>query len=241
MSNLKNFIFNSDYPADKVVFAIKGTIKITSASPWQPMFMHNNTGIKAQLYAEGVYKIGDDDTLHPMSYMASTTGIVSAATTLMHDGECYVSPVFIVFDNSLVGKEITYWAWAYADESSAKNTDIAPTSNIHKTILAFDSGANYPRFISDGFINQGDTYSHNFGYKPLAKFWRKQHVEDIPSPSGSGTIAADTYSPTAEAFFGDISAAFTQENVIRVTDSQITTYPSTDQTIKGFYYRLYAL
>jgi hypothetical protein len=239
MSDLKNFLFNSDYPTDKIVYTTTGKIKITSSSPWVVMYDHHNTHINAQLYAEGVYKIEGDDTIYPMVTVSTRQSIMSGAVTFMNWDECYVSACFISF-GGLLNKEVTYWMWCYADEKQSKNIDIMPTSTVNKNILSLDSDANYPRFIGDGFIEQGGSYTHGLGYKPYVKAWNKMHYE-IEDPEGSGTnITIDGYEITAEAYFGE----YTEDNpwVIRVTDTQISAGPTTDPDYyRGYYYRLYAI
>lgn len=240
MSNLKNFLFNSDYPTDKIVYATTGKIKITSSSPWVVLFDHHNTHIKTQLYAEGVYKIQGDDAIYPMTRMRARNTITTEAVTFMHGGECYASAYAISYNGSLLNKEITYWMWCYADEKEAKNIDITPTANLNENILSFDSDVNYPRFISDGFIEQGGTYTHGLGYKPYVKAWNKEYSE-IEDPNGSDAyISADIFGNTTDAFFGDYEGD--ESLTIRVTDTQITVGPTTDPDYyKGYYYRLYSI
>lgn len=249
MANLKNFIFNSDYSTDKIAFAKKEIYTITGpADPWRPQVVYINTHIKTQLYPEGDYKSEGSNARYPLAQ--NYGDIPLGCMAFMYNGECWIAITIWVLSDSFIGKKFEYRLWAYYGENEAKNTDMSPTANINQSRLVLDTDNNYPRFISDGEITLGQSYTHSLGYKPYIKTWKKNADYEMPKPDGSaGTFTTDAYSTTTPtAFFGNVQTAsptlvmIWKSQVKKVTDTQIITYTdggSDDPT--AIYYRIYAL
>lgn len=239
MAVLDHFLFNSDYPTDKIAFAYTGTMTINKT--FQPMIVPVDTGISTLLYAEGDYKVSGSNRIRPLNAFSGES-IIGSLVSYMNNGKCYIAPYWISTDSSNINKTIEFRIWGFYDEASAKNINMSKTASVAKPVLVFNSDENYPRFIGDGFISQGQTYTHNLGYIPLVKTWRL--VKNNPIPLPGGTLTVDTYSPLATAYFGNPNTTSdpyrTQE--IQVSRTTIKTY--TDSSAKsgeGLYYRMYVL
>ena len=246
MATLEHFLFNSDYPTDKIVFMQEGEVEVTGT--WTPIYNFINTHIPAQIYAEGDYKTPGSSVVYPIdgsnSNPESNTTVVLGS--FMYKDECWLVVSVFTFDSSLVGKTLTYRIWCYYDEEKAKNTDISATTNISKPKLALTSDNNYPRFLGDGFVTQGQSYSHNLGFIPLVKTWSLYENASMTMPDGV-TTTVNSYEHYANAYLGDASnIGHSANHVIQVSSSQIITYTPTpvqpgDPVPSGVYFRMYKI
>lgn len=240
MGEIKHFLFNSDYPADKIVFMKKDTHTIERASVWQPEYIFIDTRIGTQLYIEGDYKFDGSDEVYPLGGHCGPLPL-SGVASFMKDGTCYAVPIFATSNQSYVGKKVEYRIWAYCGEQDAKNVDINSTANIAKPKLAFTSDENYPRFVGEGTIPLGQTYNHNLGYIPLVKSWRNFKNTEIPMPGG--TYVGDVFEPITIVYFGDPGAnqdPFRGE-VYQVSKTSIKTFSDDSTYNDDIYFRMYML
>lgn len=240
MAELGHFLFNSDYPADKIVYMKKDTYTIAHSQGWQPQFIFIDSGIGTQLYVEGDYRFDGSDEVYPLDGHSGPLPASSVAS-FMKDGTCYVVPIFVTTKQEYVGKKVEYRVWAYCGDQEAKNADINGTANIAKPKLAFTSDDNYPRFIGEGRIPLGQTYNHNLGYIPLVKSWRIWKNTTIPMPSGDYT--ADSVEPMSVVYFGDPGAnqdPFRGE-VYQVSKTSIKTFADEGTNDDDVYFRMYIL
>lgn len=242
MAELSHFIFNSDYPTDKLVFMHEGKIPLTSSLSWQYDFV--NTHIPIQLYAEGDFKLSGSDDVYPLDGNGNSA-VLATLGTFMYQGECW-AVVAIAPLSSTVGKTASYRLWAYYDEETSKNTDISMTTNMSKPRLALTSDNNYPRFLGDGYITQGLSYVHNLGFIPLVKTWTLYKNEPAPMPDGT-TANVDLYQPQHYSYLGDARNLYGWSgNVVQVSSNNITTYPANptdpDEPVpSGVYFRMYRI
>lgn len=236
MANLEHFLFNSDCPADKLAFTDSGYFPSPSSSGTKYIFI--NTNIPTMVYAEGDYKVDGSNQVRATVRRGLSPNLV--LRTFMYNGECWIALVF-GYNQDDLGKGINYRIWAYYNEKEAKNVDIAPTSNATGRKLIFDSDQNYPRFIQDGYLTLGNSFSHGIGYIPYIKAWQHYQQETMPGPGG-GDITVDYYTQTQTAFFGNASNTDYASDVIQVTDSAITTFAGYfPMEADGVYYRLYQI
>lgn len=240
MAVLEHFLFNSDYPADKIVYMKKGTMTIRYNQIFRPQFDFIETGVGTQLYAEGDYKFDGSDEVYPLDGHSGPFP-ASSLISFMKDGTCIIAPMFLTTNPAHDGKQVEYRIWAYYGEQEAKNIDISDTTNVAKPKLAFTSDNNYPRFIGDGNFTLGQTYDHNLGFIPLTKCWRKTANSEIPMPSG--TYIADMYQPMSVAYFGNAGANDEpfRNSMYQVSKTSIKTYAGSGGSSDGIYFRMYIL
>lgn len=242
MAELSHFLFNSDYPTDKIVYMHEGQIALTTSLNWQYDFV--NTHIPIQLYTEGDFKISGSDDVYPLGDNDSSSGLTTVGSFL-YQGECWIIVQVAPF-SSAVGKTMSYRIWSYCDEETAKNTDIKTTTDVAKPRLALTSDNSYPRFLGDGYITQGQSYTHNLGFIPIVKTWSLFENISITMPDGT-TTSIDPYEPLGYPYFGDvISTDGWSDSIIHITDNKITTYPHTpsdpDEPVPSkLYFRMYRI
>lgn len=241
MGELSHFLFTSDCPVDKIGYVLQDSITIPSVA-YQAQFFYFNTHVKTTLYPEGDYTIEGDSNTYAFSYsIESGTALLCAAASFMLNDECWIGIAIMNLDDSKVGKKLNFRLWAYVPETDAKNTDINPTASVTKPKLVFTSDENYPKFIGDGFINKGGTYTHSLGYIPFIKTWQRQSMT-ISNPTGGGTITRDVNMFYTATFFGPVENMYDgdRSHIVRTTSSQIITYTGTTDYI-GTYYRMYSI
>lgn len=242
MSNLKNFLFNSDYPMDKIAFTKKDSFTIPSSQAFRPHLVYTNTHIKTQLYAEGDYTVNGQNIVRPMGN-GGHDGITVHGFAFMYNGECWVGIAVYATQSSAVGKVINYRLWAYYGDKDAKNADISATANTNQSRLSLNTDNNYPRFILDGEIANGQKYTHSLGFIPYVKTWQKYTNVEIDAPDGSGTtITINSYEQNSAAYFGDASSDVFRAIMTQVSDTEVITYSTDDPNDSQYvYFRLYAL
>ena len=240
MAELSHFLFNSDCPADKIAFMEQGSYNGPSSISYDYRYIFINTHIKTQLYAEGDYRIRGTSKIYPMMYSFNSPTVV--LRTFMLNGECWIAIMMLFDTQEALNITIDYRVWAYFSETDAKNTDISPTANVADTKFIFTSDSSYPKFLGDGYISSGNTYTHSLGYIPYVKVWIKYDQTQMPNPSGSGTISVEHYDQTQIPYFGNPSQGAYTSQVVNVTSSQIKTYP---RAFPGdgisVYYRMYSI
>lgn len=234
MADPSHFLFNSDYPTDKIAFATTGSH--TYASPSGVKYVYINTHVPTMLYAEGDYKIRGSNASYSME-----DGYDSDARliTFMYNGECWVGLELQYYDDSY-GKIMDYRIWAYYGEEDGKNADIGATANITNRKLIFNSDENYPRFLADGYIVMGGWHPHGLGYIPIVKTWTQSPERSIPNPNGGGNINVQYYYKAPIGYFGNADISSYSADIIHVTNEHIWTharqYPGDGV---GVYYRIY--
>lgn len=241
MAVLEHFLFNSDYPADKLVFMKE--VSVTIQQTWTPNCAFINTNCPVLLYPEGDYHVGSSTNVYPIcGVQFEGNTILTDVWTYMHNGECWIVPNARAFNSSDVGKTVNFRIWAYYGESEAKNTDISLTVNAAKPKLAINSDENYPRFIGDAYVTQGQEYTHSLGVIPYVKAWMHMD-ESVPLPNGS-SAQKELYAPRYYAHFGtpDSDIDTIVEQIYQVSDQKITTFKSSQYpTSLGIYFRIYVL
>lgn len=244
MAVAEHFLFNSDYPTDKIVWMQEGIININPQTvPRNWYYVAFNTHSPVMLYAEGDYYFEDNPSVvYPMAELTEGDNtMVVENRTIMRSNECWVSPFFLGISDHM-SRVMHYRIWAYINESEAKNTDFGATANSAKPKIVLTSDENYPKFIGDGFLACGSNYTHNLGYRPVVKKWHFYKNREIFDPANYGQyIYADYYSPESCGYFGTPpSSDIWRDKAIQVTDTQIKTFSGPDTASgDGNYYRMY--
>lgn len=233
----EHFLFDSDYPADKIGFLIEDTI--TTTKDWEVERAFYNTHINTLLYPEGDYTVDDDDNVYPLAWGAAAGGFfLVTAASFMLDGECWIAVITLTDSAASIGKKVHFRLWAYFSETDGKNAEIGPTANVSKPKLIFTSDEEYPKFIGDGKIPKGQSYIHGLGYTPIVKAWQYNN-QTFPNPKGGGNVTAEVYQVILEPFFGPTEKdAMYAQRIFRVTNNGIFTFTGGDDYI-GTYYRMY--
>lgn len=194
LDTLYRFIFNSDYPTDKVVWLYEGSVKLNSSG-------QATVTLDIQLdrvpYIKGCISLDDWQT----SIGLGTTRLASGGNvTDLIIANVYNSELDLNLQRH-ANATVKYRLWGVLSEN---DTGIEANRNnaISKTKLAFSTDNNYPRLIKEGIAKSGETVHHGLGRIPYADYWYSwANNMNYPSyePSGVMTTAASANVPTMSA------------------------------------------
>ena len=149
LDTLYRFIFNSDYPTDKVVWLYEGSVKLNSSG-------QATVTLDIQLdrvpYIKGCISLDDWQT----SIGLGTTRLASGGNvTDLIIANVYNSELDLNLQRH-ANATVKYRLWGVLSEN---DTGIEANRNnaISKTKLAFSTDNNYPRLIKEGIAKSGET------------------------------------------------------------------------------------
>lgn len=215
-ANAKNFLLNSDYPQDKVVLLLSGSIPIDSAThtiphnlPFTPLVdgcwsMTSDFSTSYEFYS------GDFPSGNPGYFFAHEVQLQANSTNV-------ILPTL-----DIAGGSKTAYYRIFGFEPSDSTADIAsPITSSDNFVLNTDY--NYMKLYTSGVANPGTaaTYTivHGLGYKPQVRAWY--------------TVAGIS-KPTTQA--GD---AFAGRICVVPTDTSIIVLNPNGDNITRFDYRMY--
>lgn len=176
--NLSHFVFNSDYPIDKVVWLYEG-----SQAAWadesvvqeQDIPVNKLLGSKIAIFIKGSYSIdnwktswmiGSKDDGHggfiEMSWALVAPDYTSNGINLFFQGN---------FPRFYPGKTIKYRLWGVCREDTRDAVNYSKNASKTKSKLIFNTDLNYPRLYKDGVAKSGETITHNLGRIPHVDYW----------------------------------------------------------------------
>ena len=235
MAILEHFLFNSDYPTDKILWMNKGEITITSGDNGQLI----NTGMPVQLMVEGDWNFVGSDEVYPIDANFIIGGIVPNGSSFMVNGACHLYMYFSTLSSESVGKKIEYRIWGIARDEDAKNIDINGNTSQAAPKLTLSTDSNYPRFVGDGMLGIGQTFTHNLGYVPQVKIWGfTSNVGPIPGITPATYVDAYNFN-SMRGYFGNIANTPPVASLV-ITDKYIRSIvPSGYSDFNSYYYRMY--
>lgn len=243
---LNHFIFNSDYPIDKVVwlYEAQATSPNTGVTQTINIDVPSMTGSKLPIFVKGAFTVDDWSTALMMGANVDaidSTKAVSISMDWTNSPSAHLQLSMASRTASAVGKTVKYRLWGVCREDMRDAIDYAKNQSVTKSKLIFDTGRNYPRLYKDGIAKSGDVVEHNLGKIPYVDFWCNN--ANYFYPDRDYLTSYWSYRPSG--LFGGQSLH--TRSGIRATDKTIT---FTTQTIDGndgpedrrvwYYYRIYA-
>lgn len=179
LDTLYRFIFNSDYPTDKVIYLEEGTVTLTPTGP-DPQSDGEGTTILQNVpkermpFIKGCISFDNWQSSIPFGYMRTVeNGIVKDRTSAYVQATSSpwngTAEIYVRSHEHKTGtvKFRVWGVWAEDDTGLDANKNTA----ISKTKLAFNTDNNYPRLVKDGIAKGGDTVAHNLGKIPYIDAW----------------------------------------------------------------------
>ena len=235
---LGRFMFNSDYPTDKIVWLYEGEFVASSNSNvvWN-IPVNTQLGIKVPFFVKGAATIDNWATSIMVGTAYSLPG--KNATLQLTWNSSYNNGIHMDANfRSYGGKTVKYRLWGVAREDIALGEDYGKNSGISQTKVKFNTDLNYPRLIKDGVALSGETIQHNLGRIPYVDYWYEVRSLNNPKPKDQGLLDFYEYYPTGTMTSGLGRAT------IRATDKDITfmkmVVNGNEQRDVIYYYRLYA-
>jgi hypothetical protein len=162
----RDFLINSDYEMDKIVYFTTGTITAGSSDT-----IAHNLSFTPMVF--GVFATDSDFTdTHVLPFSA-------------HDGEAFTlsadnTNVNIAYDNQDPTASVYYCIMGFEPDGSTAD---APATSQYAGSLIIDTEYNYCKLYSNGYVN-GDadtTITHDLGYLPQIMAWTELNGEYEPT------------------------------------------------------------
>lgn len=224
---LNHFIFNSDYPTDKIVWLKEGQATTPSSvgNKTVSINMTNELGSPLSIFVKGAWSNDSWAT----SYMIGTSRTATSSpqmyigTYLQWDTNNLKLQIQVT-NSAGTNKTIKYRLWGVVRDDAQQAVEYPKNSSVSKSKLIFNTELNYPRLYKDGIAAGGDVIEHNLGKIPYVDFWQSINSTDkqffkywIYRNSTGG--------------FGNVN----MHDSVRATDSTVT-FTGTGY----YYYRIYA-
>jgi hypothetical protein len=212
---MQDFLLNTDYSADKIVWLKEGTINANAGS--NDITLSHSFGVN--LFVRGVFSRDNFQTAYEFGtekYMPNS---------LVLDFNSY-----IVSDTSEVLAHITlnssstvqYRLWGVVNEAETQNLDISGTASDTTNEFIVNTKYNLPRLYAEGYANPDTDYIHSLGFIPYVDVWAYGQY-------------MNKWTLLPVGIFG---SAFLWGSPIKVDTSKIS-FTSQNPTYTNFYYRVY--
>lgn len=215
----EKFIFNSDYPIDKIVWLKEGQVQMRWGSTGDnPIEIAHDLGV--QLYVNGVWTIDDWATTY--TFNASRIdgqGYVYQSMLAANDQKVYLRGQHAQGDN----KTFKYRLWGFLSEESTKGIPANKTAGWSGNKLVLSTDHDYPMLCKEGVVAPGTTITHALGDIPYVDVWGRSPYDNY----GYRTISDDS--------FGQI---YGSGGLVQIDSQKIVFRNNTDQ-YNSYYYRIY--
>lgn len=229
---LNRFIFNSDYPTDKIIWLYEGQTTSPSSITTKTVDIDvaKDLGSSEAILVKGAWSRDNWASAYmvgsPYQATASPEKYINVDVTWRNWGSNQGLKLNVATRNSAgASKTIKYRLWGVQREDINYAIDYPKNSTATKSKLIFSSDNNYPRIYKEGIAKGGDVIEHNLGRIPFADYWVMYFNAD-------GTLNTWTYNPS-----GQVSGGTTSNSRMQATDKRITFGGSSSDY---YYYRIYA-
>lgn len=182
MADPRNFLLDSDYPLDQVVYMASGSYTSTTSGAGDISQIAHGLPFRPLLV--GKWSLKSDFSTSRECYLPIYTDINGIyVQAFSNDTTITISSI-----NFTGASKTVYWQ-VYGFMPSNVNVDASFTS-ANADIFAFNSDYNYTKLYYNDIVtaSASTTITHNFGYRPQTMAWLK----DI-SIYGTGMVNVDTY------------------------------------------------
>lgn len=172
MADPRNFLLNTDYPMDQIVFLKEGsmvrgdgifTINIPHGLPFTPLpeMVWSHTADFA------ICQTGPDESYFDNQW---TTMVGEYYNVLADDTNIIIQGN----NNSGSTKTIYYRIWAFAPSTASLDSVVPSTTNSGDNFI-LNTDYNYMKLAYSGYLSSAGggvkSFSHNLGYVPRVKTW----------------------------------------------------------------------
>lgn len=170
MTDPRNFLLNSDYPLDKVVYMTSGTLTVTSSGSESTNITHGLTFRPLMVFSHS------DDSAFTTSRTNGQLPFGPAEQWgVSVDTDSDTNIRVLGFNTSATTKTI-YWR-AYAFMPSNVNLDADPTAST-ATNFVLNTDNNYMKLLDSDYITMPSagntiTVTHGLGYRPTVQIWER--------------------------------------------------------------------
>ena len=193
---LSDFILNSDYPTDMIVFIQQGTRTVPAGTFGE--FLNIPHGLPFRPLPYIIWSLTPD---------FAETYLYTTPDDLVVTGiSCLGANITVEFYNYRATGVTIYWRLYAFPPSTATLTDFAPATASQGDDYLLNSDNNYLKLVNAGVISTTNrVYTHNLGYVPTVLVWL-QTTHDPYVYATTDRISAGTagikLSPTTIEFVG---------------------------------------
>ena len=204
---LNHFIFNSDYPTDKIVWLKEGQTTTPSSvgNKTVSFNMADELGSPLSIFVKGAWSRDNWQTAYMIGTQnTATTSPDKYIGTYLEWSTNNLRLQLQITNSAGTSKTIKYRLWGVVRDDVQQAVDYPKNSSVGKAKLVFNTELNYPRLYKSGVAKAGDTVDHNLHKIPYVDFWTSS-VDNFPrywtyksvggfgsGYSGSGIRATDT-------------------------------------------------
>lgn len=232
--NLGHFIFNSDYPTDKIVWLYEGQFTTSSSVDSFYITTPDKLGTTTPVYCKGAVTIDDWQTSIMIGTDYSQAGKnASLSMSWSNYPQNRIGLHFNADFRSYPNRTAKYRIWAVQRDDIDYAIDYSKNTAAMKNKLVLDSDRNYPRLYMEGVAKSGETVKHNLGKIPYADYWY------VSLTSNKDVLSRYWYYNPK----GSLSASTGNFPTITATDKEISfrkVLNGNEEVDAVYYYRLYA-
>ena len=215
----RNLKFNSDLPTDKVIWLQEGEITPGQYGDWDLEIAH---GLQAMPFVKGIWTDDDWDTTRLTGSEHYQEGQLTDMSGVGSDA----SKVYFYGFTAAQNAKIKYKLWGVWCENDTKGKIAVFTKNASKNKFIINTDYNYPQLYKEGYLERGQSMSHNLGFIPYCDIWDyttiKQNVKG--------------YAQRTSDVFGTLSD---MGELVMLTDKTLSVNADASAPEK-IYYRIYA-
>lgn len=199
MADPKNFLFNTDYPMDKVAYVTSGSEAVASLSrkvltiPHGLSFIPEVTmqwSFDSDFTTSYTEQSGPSPTTPALWHLGATMDLEANATNIV-----------LTYD-SFISSPTTFYYRLFAYEPPLSDSTVPPTAASSDNFV-INTSHNYPKIFMSGILDTtiSTTITHNLGYIPQFEHWfsdgttKRKAYYDLwfsSPPSGSGVYVTTT-------------------------------------------------
>lgn len=230
---LNRFIFNSDYPMDKIIWLNEGQTTTGAVGNDKIIEIDVQTQFNSKwpIFVKGAYTFDDwaSSIMVGATHSATTTPAKYVLTYLMWSSG-KVRLTFSTNNSGGANKSVKYRLWGVQRDDIDFAVDYPKNSSINKSKLIFNSDNNYPRIYKEGVAMTGDVIQHDLQRIPFVDYW---HVTGSQTPNSLTSLW--TYAP-----YGGLRTSGTfNMPTVKATNTTIEFTKSGSSDVY-YYYRIYA-
>lgn len=215
VTKAKNFLLDTDYPLDKIIYLQTGSINIPASTPISTSFPHN---LPFTPLSDLVYSLTPDFST---SYM-SGSGPAPQDPSLFQLGVDVVLSSTGTYNTIAITNyftnPITVYFRLYSFEPSNSSADLKPTANSGDPFI-LNTDYNYTKlYIDNRVVLPSSTIVHNLGYIPQTEAWIEL-TNQILSPQSQFNLL-DTTASQVIGSQGIVATVNTVQLIGTITNAQ---------------------
>lgn len=186
MTDARNFLLNTDYPMDKIIYMTSGSV-----------IVDNNTNDTIELIKHGLpftplaYLVWSNTDDFNISFLNTDDVSYPSTTYQLYSVYSTSESIFMNrFNTTGSTKTVYYRIFCYAPSTADVDSAIEPTATASRNFI-INTDYNYFKLAYSGVLDGVASFNHNLGYVPQALVWQEATNGNIYSVSQASTGTAN--------------------------------------------------